>query len=141
MRQLAVISFMLLTACSDDDGGKPPVDAKDIDASLVDAPLPDAPVDAAVTVVEVTCPTDTTGIETVTAPGSFFMPDAVTVAQDGVVRFMMPSSHNVVPDNSLPTDPGLRVDFNATTCLRFTALGTFNFKCQPHGFKGHVTVE
>jgi hypothetical protein len=144
MRHLALVPFVLLAACGGDDGGKSPIDAKAIDGPLIDAPLDariiDAPPDAPPTVVEVTCPTDPVP-PTISTGMSIFTPDNVTIAQDGIVEFVMPAIHDVVPDTTLPTDSGLRVDFNETKCLQFTALGTFNFKCQPHGFKGHVTVE
>jgi plastocyanin len=145
MRQLVLVPVMLLAACGGDDGGTSPIDAKGIDAKVIDAPvvdaqIVDAPIDAAATVVAVTCPTDPVP-PTITTGSNVFTPDNVTIAQDEIVKFVMPSIHNVVPDTTLPTDPGLRVDFNETKCLQFTALGTFNFKCQPHGFKGHVTVQ
>jgi plastocyanin len=34
-----------------------------------------------------------------------------------------------------------RVDFGATACLKFTAAGSFPFKCEPHQFVGTVVVQ
>ena len=48
--------------------------------------------------------------------------------------------HDVVPDTSTTTDTGLAVDFGKTACLKFSKAGTFGFKCQPHSFKGSITV-
>jgi plastocyanin len=38
------------------------------------------------------------------------------------------------------TDTGLVAPQSATTCLKFTAAGTFHYRCTEHGFKGIVTV-
>jgi plastocyanin len=115
--------------------------ARAIDAAPIDAPPIDArPIDAPpspVTVVAVTCPAS--GVPVVATSGFSFSPASTTIAVDGIVKFTMPSSHNVVPATG-PTDDGLRVDFNETKCLKFTKAGTFNFKCQPHGFTGSITV-
>jgi plastocyanin len=145
--------FLLpLAACS---GSTPTaIDAKSVDAAgAADAPLIDAapgidarPIDAAPidapptpsTVVAVACPQG--AVPVVMAMSGTFSPSATTVAVDGIVKFSMPSSHSVVPDTSLSTDANLRVDFNETKCLKFTQAGTFNFKCNPHGFKGAITV-
>jgi plastocyanin len=60
-----------------------------------------------------------------------------------VVKFTPAAIHNVVPDSTLPTDPGLRSGaLGAVACLRFTATGVFNYMCQPHpSMKGRVTVQ
>ncbi len=137
--------LVILTACGGDDGGGTPRDAavgdgRGVDApKLVDASLFDAPPDAQAFVLEVTC--DGSEAETVTTSGSSFSPMAVTIAQNEVVKFVMPGNHNVVPDSTTTTDPGINVSFNETKCLQFTIVGTFGFKCMPHGFKGSITVQ
>ena len=79
----------------------------------------------------VTC--DGSELFTVESTGGFrFSPNNVTIPKDGVVKFESGSNHNVIP-GAAPTDPGLRISaFGATGCLKFTATGTFNFRCQPH---------
>lgn len=145
--------FLLpLAACSGSSPTPSAVDAKSTDAPAVDASLIDAapsvdaklvdaaPIDAptVTTIVPVACPAS--GAPVVMAMSGTFSPSATTIAVNGIVQFKMPSSHSVVPDNSASTDPGLLVDFNETKCLKFTKAGTFNFKCNPHGFKGAITV-
>ena len=112
-------------------GDAPATDARGIDATLVDAPPP--------TVFTVDCAT-VTPTATVTTVGFSFSPMATTIAVDQVVEFTMPPEHDVIPDPSVPTDSGLHAGFDASTCLRFTVAGTFGFKCQPHQFKGSITV-
>jgi plastocyanin len=121
--------FVALGACGgsgggDDDGGD-------------DAPGVDAP---AATVVEVSpCPA-TPDKEVLTDATFKYQPQMTTITQGQVVKFTMDPSHDVAPSRNMPTDPGLRVGFGATKCLRFTATGTFNFFCTPHGFTGSITV-
>jgi len=69
-----------------------------------------------------------------------YMPAATTISVGQIVKFEMPSFHNVVPKTTAD-DPGLMVNFNETKCLQFDAAGTYNFKCQPHGFTGTITVQ
>lgn len=58
-----------------------------------------------------------------------------------VVEFMPSSTHPVGPDaQSGMTDKGLVALDNKTTCLKFTAAGTFHYRCTEHGFKGIVNV-
>jgi plastocyanin len=38
------------------------------------------------------------------------------------------------------TDPGLVAPATETTCLKFTAVGTYHYVCTIHGFTGTVTV-
>ncbi|MEO7735421.1 MAG: hypothetical protein ABIY55_30995 [Kofleriaceae bacterium] len=150
-RRLLVL--LALTACSGSSPSPTAIDAKAADAKAVDAPLIDAApsVDAKlVDAAPIDAPPTVSSIETVTCPASggpvvmassgTFNPSATTIAVNGIVQFTMPNSHSVVPDNSAATDPGLLVDFNETKCLKFTKAGTFNFKCNPHGFKGAITV-
>lgn len=142
MNKLLLLSLFAAACGGGDDSSdttKTVDAAKTVDgAKTVDASgTPDAAATATVTAVD--CST-VTPAGTVTTAGFAFSPAATTVAQNGVVKFTMPSEHNVVPDSSTNTDPGLTVDFNETKCLKFTAKGTFGFKCLPHGFKGSVTV-
>jgi plastocyanin len=103
---------------------------------MIDAAI-DAPPPAA-TVIAVTCPA--TPAKTITATDGMYSPSSVTITVGQVVRFSMPSSHNVAP-NSTMSDPGLSVDFSETKCLMFTLKGTFGFHCIPHGFTGTVIVQ
>jgi hypothetical protein len=60
---------------------------------------------------------------------------------NGVVEFMPGATHPVGPDSaSGMTDPGLVAPATETTCLTFTAVGTYHYKCTIHGFTGTVTV-
>lgn len=118
-----------------------------VDASLVDAP--DAPPDAFQSVLAVTC--DDTEVGTVSTEGmstaAFYTYDGLTtpftINVDDVVKFVMPggTNHDVAPDPTTTTDPGLRVGFAQTKCLKFTMAGTFGFKCSVHSFKGSITVQ
>ena len=97
---------------------------------------------AAATVTTVTCPA--TPAATVTATDGIdttFSPKMTSITVGQVVKFTMPSTHNVVPNPPSMTDPGLMVNFNETKCLMFTKAGTFSFKCGPHSFAGTVTVQ
>ncbi len=102
-----------------------------------------APTDGAApvaTVMTVTC--DGTESATTSSEAQFaFDPPNVTIAVGQVVKFISGGPHNVIP-GAAPTDPGLRLPTKgATGCLKFTAAGTFNFKCEPHpSMKGSVTV-
>ncbi len=99
----------------------------------------DAPMQASQTVNQVTCPATPAGTVTTTDATFAFNPNAVTISQNGIVKFTMSSIHDVVP-NTTGSDPGLNVGFNTTACLQFTAKGTFGFHCGPHGFTGTITV-
>jgi len=116
-------------ACSDDNKGTP-----------TDAPA--GPKDAAApSVTTVTCPATPGGTITAVNGTNAYSPTSVTVAVDGVVKFMMPSSHNVVAGPNNTIDTGVAVAFSATTCLKFSKAGTFGFHCGPHGFTGTVVVQ
>jgi plastocyanin len=107
--------------------------------TFTDAPKPQ-PEAGAATVVEVSCTGITPAATVTTSDGSFmFSPESTIITQGQVVQFSNSSIHDVVPDNG--SDPGLRVDFGATKCLRFTQTGRFGFHCRPHGFMGSVTVQ
>ena len=86
---------------------------------------------------------------------STITPDAVVYASDGnmtnyfppstsikvnqVVEFMMPITHNVAPGPG-PSDLGMNVAFQQTSCLKFTVAGPFGFHCTTHTFRGIVNV-
>ena len=101
-------------------------------------PSIDAPVTAAA-VTTVDCATNAP-TATVATQNFMFTPAATTITVGQIVKFQLESVHDVVPDSSTTTDPGLTVDFGKTACLKFAKAGTFGFKCQPHGFKGSITV-
>lgn len=103
-------------------------------------PSIDAPASGGNKVTTVDCATNAP-TATVATQNFMFTPAATTIAVGQVVKFQLESVHDVVPDTSTTTDPGLAVGFGATACLKFTAAGTFGFKCQPHGFKGTITVQ
>lgn len=131
--------LIVLAACGGDDGDT--TMHRDAATNPIDAaPMADAPVDAQQFVVTVTCPGNEAATITTTNGVNAYSPDAVTVDVNDVVKFVMASSHNVIPTGT-QTDPGLRVGFGETKCLQFTTAGTFTFKCQPHPFSGTITVQ
>ena len=146
MRKLLLLA--VLASCGSDDS---PTDASvtkdaaktaDAKATVDGATTPDAAPAATVQTVDCATVTPAGTVTTIggSGIGASYSPMATTITANGVVKFVMPATHNVIPDTSTTTDTGLHVDFNATTCLKFTATGTFGFKCQPHNFKGSVTV-
>jgi len=142
--------LLALAACSStpnkDPNPTPDAPGSPSDAARTDAPAPadasvDAPPDApvAATVVTVACPASPAGTITATNDKDLYMPNSVTITVGQVVRFSMPTDHNVAPDDTM-SDPGLRVNYSETKCLMFTLKGTFGFHCVPHGFTGTVIV-
>jgi plastocyanin len=123
------LAALLCAACGGDDGGGGTPDAKLADAAS------NAKVQA------VTCPATVDATVTTSTTADEYAPKATTVAVNAVVKFVMPGSHNVIPDNSTSTDAALVVNFSETKCFKFTAAGTYGFLCAPHGFKGTVTVQ
>jgi|JI9StandDraft_1071089.scaffolds.fasta_scaffold59177_3 plastocyanin len=117
MRTYALIAAVTLAACGGDDAG--------------------TPVDAApATVMSVACGASTPAA-TFTAPSfTAFSPTSATIAVGDVVEFQMPAAHNAVS-----TTGQFRVDFGTTACFKFTAAGSFPFKCEPHQFIGTVVVQ
>jgi plastocyanin len=95
----------------------------------------DAPVTAAF--ASVTCPA--TPDATITTSGLAYSPAATSITVGQTVQFVMPASHNVSGTGANATS--LMVDFGATGCFKFTAAGTFNFKCTMHGFTGSITAQ
>lgn len=126
-RMLGRISLALLFAAACGDGGS--------------TPSIDAPVTGGNKVTTVDCATNAP-TATVATQNFMYTPATTTIAVGQVVKFALESAHNVVPDTSTTTDPGLTAGFGPTpVCLKFTAAGTFGFKCAPHGFKGSITVQ
>lgn len=105
---------------------------------------PDAAVDGAgPSVRTITCPpgqmpTVTTTDNTMSA---IYMPISTTISVGGIVKFMMPSMHDVAPNPLRTTDSGLVVDYGKTACLEFSKAGTFSFRCVAHGFVGTIVVQ
>lgn len=127
LTRLSLVLMVTLVACSDSSSN--PSDAqKQIDA-------------AAATVMAVTCPSGTVPTVTTTNSSDVFTPNAATISVGQIVKFVMSSTHNVVPNPIQMTDPGLKVNLNETKCLMFTQKGTFGFACGIHGFTGTITVQ
>jgi plastocyanin len=112
-----------------------------------DAKTPDAApqpgVDAAPATVQMVACAGITPAATITAndPTSSFTPPATTITQGQIAAFTVAGDHPVGPDAAAGlTDSGLKAPGGATTCLKFTATGTFHFKCTIHQFKGTITV-
>ena len=125
-----IVLCLAIAACG--GGGDDPAPADTAAAT-------DAPAQVA-TVMTVVC--DGTESATTSSEAQFaFDPPNVTISVGQVVKFISGSVHNVIP-GAAPTDSGLRLPTKgATGCLKFTAAGTFNFKCEPHpSMKGSVTV-
>lgn len=127
-----IVGASLLVGCAGEGdgggGGTPTPDA----ALAIDAP--------ASTIAEVTpCPATPDAIVTTRDDVYVYMPATTTITAGQVVRFETSLYHDVAP---LPpmTDAALTVGFGTSRCLRFTAPGTFRFKCTPHGFSGTITV-
>lgn len=118
--------FVLLAACG--GGDDPPAG--------IDAP---GSIDAAPPTVVTVTPCVGEAITVDSTAGFAYVPRDSNITQGQIVKFVNRSDHDVAP---LPpmTDSGLRVPLGGTACLRFTATGTFNFKCTPHGFSGSITV-
>ncbi len=73
-----------------------------------------------------------------------FEPMSVTVTMGQIVKLVAePSgsdSHDIKPALSGNTDPALVVGSGQSKCFRFTAPGTYNFRCSIHGFVGSIVV-
>jgi len=70
------------------------------------------------------------------SPAMAYAPQMATISVGGVVKWTMPTSHNVES-----TTAGLAVDYGATKCLKFTVAGQYAYKCTAHGFTGTLTVQ
>ncbi len=126
--RIFLVTMLALAMGCGDDG-----DSADGDGVTIDGP-------AGARVVEATCPVGPAATITTNTAGNAYTPEAATISANGIVKFTMPSSHNVVPA-SATDDPGLRVGFNQEKCLQFTTAGSYRFKCEPHGFTGTITVQ
>ena len=93
----------------------------------------DSPATSA-SVTSVSC-TGITPAMTISTNGDAYSPTSASISVGQVIQFTMPTAHNVSS-----TTTGLAVDFGQTACLKFTAAGTYNFKCSVHLFTGSVTV-
>ena len=125
LNRLSIVTILALAACGGDDGN-----------SAADAAV-DAP--AVTKLAEITCPATPDATVTATDGVFAYTPNAVTITQGQVVKFVTSSTHDVAP-NTTGSDPALRVGFGATKCFRFTAAGTYGFHCTPHAFTGMITV-
>ena len=149
-RALWSLAIAAVSACGGDDGNTkmdapPHVDASHVDASHIDAEHIDA---APATVKTVSC-TGATIAATVTAPTFAYTstpPGSASnnseISVNGIIKFDLTTAadHPVGPALTGPTDPGLVAPTGAVTCLQFTVAGTFNYRCEVHGFTGSVTV-
>lgn len=63
-----------------------------------------------------------------------------SIAVGSMVEFKLTPAHNVAPALT-NSDPGLKADYGADICLKFTKAGTFGFYCTTHGFTGSVIVQ
>lgn len=115
-------------------GSSPPVkDATAIDGPPRDAAI-DAPPDAPTAVRRVACPQTADATVTTETSGPYaFVPPDLTISVGDIVMFSPRSLHNVVPHDSLPSDPGLNSGATGEVrCLQFTVAGEFNYQCSPH---------
>ena len=122
----ASLVLLALAACSDSKNNK--ADApKQADAQPT-------------TVVAVTCPATPAATISTLDTQFAYMPTTQSISVGQVVKFSMSATHNVVPNTTNSSDPGLQVNFNETKCLMFTAPGTFHVHGAPHSFEGSVSV-
>ncbi|HEX5059150.1 MAG TPA: hypothetical protein VFV99_07305, partial [Kofleriaceae bacterium] len=108
MTRLA-LAALLFAACGGDDGGG----GGTTDGKMADAPSTNK-------VVTVTCPTTPDREVSVNTAGTGYMPAATTAPVNAIVRFTMTATHDVAPNPQTTSDPGLRVGFGETKCLKFT---------------------
>lgn len=125
MRVCASLACLILAACGSS-------------GSTPDAPTADA---APPTVRTVTCPPGDMPTVMTSDAAFAYDPMATAVSVSGVVKFVMSPTHDVGPDPSMPSDPGLNVGFGQTACLEFDKAGTFHFLCTAHAFRGMVVVQ
>lgn len=126
-----MLAALVLAACGGDDGGG---------STMADA----RPADTGGSVNKVqtvTCPANPDATVTSTDATFKYMPMTQTVAKNAIVKFVMPSTHDVAPNTVGTSDPGLVVGFGETKCLKFTETGTFGFFCTAHSFAGSITVQ
>jgi len=115
--------MLVLVGCSGGGSEAPPVDA-----------APDAPTPAVVRIDP--CPA--TVDQEITAEATRFVPMAPTITTGKVVRYMLSTSHELVPFPE--TDPVLAVPPNSTRCFRFNKPGLYRYYCKFDSFAGSITV-
>jgi len=96
---------------------------------------------AAPSVTTVTCPASPAATISAVNTTDAYSPSSATISVDGIVKFVMPSDHDVVAGPSNTIDTGVAVGFSTTKCLKFSKAGTFGFHCGPHAFTGTVVVQ
>ena len=128
----AVLLVSVLAACSSDSSSTTKMDAPGSGSGSGSGANKVTTVACAGATIAATV---TTGVATEMK----YTPMATTITAGQIVEFKMGGAHNVRPSLTIG-DPGLRVEFGADTCLKFSSAGTFGFYCQPHGFTGTVTV-
>jgi plastocyanin len=120
MTRISFVLVSVLAACGGDDGGN--------NMMMIDSPPP--------SIAEVTpCAGE---VATTTTMASAFSMPTINITMGQVVKFVSTSTHPIGP--IAPTDSILAVPENQTKCFRFTAPGTFKFKCTVHGYAGMVVV-
>jgi plastocyanin len=102
----------------------------------------DVPADTAQqqSTIETVTPCTGESATVITQAASVYVPKDTTISVGQIVKFEMNPMHDVAPKTAAD-DPNLKVGLGQTKCLKFTAAGTFNFKCSPHGFTGSITVQ
>lgn len=127
MKRFALAALMF-AACGGDDGNN---------NMQMDAPP------STNKVLTVTCPSAVDANVMTTAAVDAYMPATQSVPKNAVVKFTMASIHDVNPNTAggATTDPGLKVGFGETKCLKFTESGSYSFFCSAHGFSGTITVQ
>lgn len=156
--RLTLVAVLFAAACADDEFQPPAIDAA-ADAAGFDAPGIDAtdatpidadpdavPVDARIdamsTVMTVQCPGNP-DLRISAATGAYvYVPTSATISVNGVVELTPGDpNHNMVSGTPGNPDGLFSTPLGQTTCLRFTAAGTFPFFCQFHQFTGSITVQ
>lgn len=128
---ITLVSILAAAACGGDDG-----------TTQKDATGSGSGSGSAATVQVVTCTGTPPKVSTDSDTAMHYTystttPPSITVGS--VVEFKMTPAHNVAPALT-NSDPGLKVDYGADVCLKFTKAGTFGFYCTTHGFSGSVVV-
>jgi plastocyanin len=93
---------------------------------------PDAMVSAVVATM-VACPA--TPDATVVTTGFAYTPETTTITLNQIVKFEMPSTHDINSGNK-----GFDTPLGGNKCFQFTKTGTHSFKCTPHNFTGKIIV-
>ncbi len=129
MRVCPLLACLILASCGSSSSSGPSTP----DASVADS--------APATVRTVTCPPGDMPTVMTTDDAFAFNPMATAISAGGIVKFMMSGTHDVGPDLTMSSDPGLRVGFGQTACLEFDKAGTFHFLCTAHAFRGMIIVQ